>query len=80
MVQMQQITFASSYGGHTSWSAADVEYDRPLDPWNKEMRSLSSNVLLYSSKTIKYHGSLSSINWNCYEEKGDTTNWEMYYR
>ena len=61
-------TLAPSDDRHTTWLATDAEYDWPLDPRNEEVGPLSWHSLQHSSKAVKDHCPLSTV--NCGTESG----------
>ena len=58
------LAFASCDNRHSSRSAANAEYDWLLYPGDEEVSTLTTNTLKNSTKTIKYHGPLTTVNWN----------------
>lgn len=54
--------FASSYNWYISWPRPDIEYNRPLNPWNKEMCSFTNNGLFNTGESIEDNCTMSSVN------------------
>jgi hypothetical protein len=44
----------------------DIIYDRVLEPWNSEVKSLCKHLLLYTSNTTKYNCTVSTFNCKWY--------------
>lgn len=58
------LAFTSSDYWDISWPRPAVKYDWSLYPGDKKMSSLSWNFLLNSSKSVKKHSSMPSLNCN----------------
>jgi len=54
-------TFAASNSWHTARLASNIEDNWPLDPRDDKMCTLTNCHLLYSSKSIKDHCSVTTI-------------------
>ena len=64
VIMIVPLTFATRDHRHSSRATAYAKYDWFLNPGDQEMSSLTTHCWKNSTETIKYHSSLSTVNYN----------------